>query len=165
MRLGPTRCCVDAGPEVAAESALRGARASAALDGAVIDLSALREAVRGGAVASARPDTSLVAATRARPVAGMDASRLAASDAAVIRGSVRVSAELAALAPTWRRAPLQVLARLHLLAATDLLDPDRLGRPRGPGDPDDPGDPGDPGGIARSQPGWPPHDSTTSYAC
>jgi hypothetical protein len=31
----------------------------------------------------------------------------------------------------WQRAPLQVLARLHLLAAADLVaDPDRLGRPR-----------------------------------
>ena len=110
------------GPEVAAESALRGARASAALEGAVIDLPALREAVGRGAVASA----------------GQDSRSTTGADAALIFGAVRVSAELASLAPTWRRAPLQVLARLHLLAASDLLEPDRLGRPRGPGDPGDP---------------------------
>ena len=117
------------GPEVAAESALRGARASAALEGAVIELPALREAVRRGAVASAGQDSLLVAG---------DSPLVAGADAGLIFGAVRVSAELASLAPTWRRAPLQVLARLHLLAAADLLEPDRLGRPRGPGDPGDP---------------------------
>jgi len=30
----------------------------------------------------------------------------------------------------WRRAPLQALARLHMLAAADQVDEDRLGRPR-----------------------------------
>ena len=30
----------------------------------------------------------------------------------------------------WRRAPLQALARLHVLAATDQVDEERLGRPR-----------------------------------
>ena len=117
------------GAEVAAESALRGARASAALEGAVIDLPALREAVRRGAVAGADQGTP--------PSAGADAPLITGADAALIFGAVRVSAELASLAPTWRRAPLQVLARLHLLAATGLLEPDRLGRPRGPGDPGD----------------------------
>jgi hypothetical protein len=109
------------GPEVAAESALRGAWASAALEGAVIDLAELREAVRRGAVAGEGQERPLVAG----------------ADAGLILGAVRVSAELASLAPTWRRAPLQVLARLHVLAAADLLEPDRLGRPRGPGDPGD----------------------------
>lgn len=116
------------GPEVAAESALRGARASAALEGAVIDLPALREAVRGGAVGSHVPGAPLLA------------------------GAVRVSAELTSLAPTWRHAPLQVLARLHVLAAADLLEPARLGRPRGPGDPV----PGPAGPIAAIGPGLPP---------
>jgi len=31
----------------------------------------------------------------------------------------------------WQRAPLQAIARLHALAAADLVDDDRLGRPRG----------------------------------
>jgi hypothetical protein len=30
----------------------------------------------------------------------------------------------------WQRAPLQALARLHALAAADLVEPDALGRPR-----------------------------------
>lgn len=30
----------------------------------------------------------------------------------------------------WQRAPLQALARLHMLAAADLVDDDQLGRPR-----------------------------------
>lgn len=48
----------------------------------------------------------------------------------VLAGAVRVSAGLADLAGTWRRAPRQVLARLHTLAAADLAPPDELGRPR-----------------------------------
>ncbi|WP_347991117.1 oxidoreductase, partial [Mycobacterium tuberculosis] len=34
----------------------------------------------------------------------------------------------------WRRAPLQALARLHMLAAADQVDDDRLGRPRSDAD-------------------------------
>jgi hypothetical protein len=48
----------------------------------------------------------------------------------ILAGAVRVAAGLDALAATWRRAPLQVLARLHTLAAADLVGPDELGRPR-----------------------------------
>jgi hypothetical protein len=44
-------------------------------------------------------------------------------------GAWRVTAQLAALGPTWERAPGQVLARLHALAAADLVDADALGRP------------------------------------
>lgn len=48
----------------------------------------------------------------------------------VVQGALRVSAELGPLAATWRRAPAQVLARLHVLAAADLVaDSVRLGRP------------------------------------
>ncbi|MCO5994948.1 Fic family protein [Actinoallomurus rhizosphaericola] len=86
--------------EVSAESALRGARASAALEGVAIPL----EEVRGGL-----------------------------SNDPVVQGTLRVSAELGALADTWHRAPRQALARLHTLAAADAVDPDALGRPR-PGD-------------------------------
>lgn len=47
------------------------------------------------------------------------------------RAAMRVSAELEALGPTWTTAPRQALARLHALAAADLVDDDeRLGRPR-----------------------------------
>ncbi|GFH05518.1 hypothetical protein MHIP_60010 [Mycolicibacterium hippocampi] len=34
----------------------------------------------------------------------------------------------------WRRAPLQAIAKLHALAATDLVEADRLGRPRADAD-------------------------------
>jgi hypothetical protein len=34
------------------------------------------------------------------------------------------------LVGVWQRAPLQALARLHMLAAADLAEPERLGRPR-----------------------------------
>jgi Fic family protein len=83
--------------EVSAESALRGARASAALEGRPVAL----EDVRAGAV-----------------------------DDPFVQGALRVSAEVGALAETWRQAPRQVLARLHALAAADIVDMARLGRPR-----------------------------------
>jgi hypothetical protein len=48
----------------------------------------------------------------------------------VLAGALRVAAEIGQLATVWRRAPLQALARLHTLAAADLVGADRLGRPR-----------------------------------
>ncbi|HVQ87314.1 MAG TPA: oxidoreductase [Actinomycetes bacterium] len=49
-------------------------------------------------------------------------------------GSLRISGEIRSLSDTWRQAPLQALARLHTLAAADVVAPDSLGRPRvGPG--------------------------------
>ncbi|MGI9093303.1 MAG: oxidoreductase [Mycobacteriales bacterium] len=44
-------------------------------------------------------------------------------------GAVRVAGAVGELATTFRRAPMQALARLHVLAARDLAPPDRLGRP------------------------------------
>ncbi len=46
------------------------------------------------------------------------------------RGALRVTTELAGLAGVWRTAPLQALARLHSLAAADVLSAVELGRPR-----------------------------------
>ncbi|WP_163512242.1 oxidoreductase [Fodinicola acaciae] len=83
---------------VSAEAALRGAHASAALEGASYDL----EAVRSGAVTDS-----------------------------VVQGALRVSGALGSLAETWGRAPRQALARLHLLAARDILPEEQLGRPSG----------------------------------
>ncbi len=82
--------------EVSTESALRGARASAALDGVDVPLAELR----AGAV-----------------------------DDPVVQGSLRVSVALGSMVETWPRAPGQVLARLHVLAAADLVDRAALGRP------------------------------------
>lgn len=81
---------------VSTESALRGARASAALDGVDVPLAALR----------------------AGPV-----------DDPVVQGALRISAALGSMVETWSRAPGQVLARLHVLAAADLVDHAHLGRP------------------------------------
>jgi hypothetical protein len=54
---------------------------------------------------------------------------------AVLAGSLRVAEALeggaTSLVGVWQRAPLQAIARLHALAAADLVDDDRLGRPRG----------------------------------
>lgn len=47
-----------------------------------------------------------------------------------VRGARRVAASVPDLVPLWRSAPLQVLARLHVLAAADLADEHSLGRPR-----------------------------------
>ncbi|MCU1616815.1 MAG: hypothetical protein JWO98_4355 [Frankiales bacterium] len=82
--------------EVSAESALRGARASAALEGVDVPLADLRAGSVGDPV---------------------------------VQGSLRVSVALGSMTETWRRAPGQVLARLHVLAAADLVDRSELGRP------------------------------------
>jgi len=87
--------------EVSTESALRGARASAMLEGASVTLDELR---------SGENPTD-----------------------PVVQGALRVSAELGSLAETWRQAPRQVLARLHVLAAADAVDEADLGRPRSEG--------------------------------
>jgi hypothetical protein len=52
----------------------------------------------------------------------------------VLAGALRVAEALeggaGSLIGVWRRAPLQAMARLHSLAAADLVDDDALGRPR-----------------------------------
>lgn len=66
------------------------------------------------------------------------ASAVLDGDAAHLPGALRVSEALeggeTALVSVWQRAPLQALARLHTLAAADLVDEDRLGRPRADGE-------------------------------
>jgi hypothetical protein len=84
--------------DVSAESALRGAWASAWLSGSRTEL----DTVRSGD---------------------------AAGDP-LVQGALRATGSVGALADTWTRAPRQALARLHALAAADLVDPDVLGRPR-----------------------------------
>jgi len=48
----------------------------------------------------------------------------------VLAGALRVAAALDGQVARWPRSPLQVLARLHLLAAADLAPQAELGRPR-----------------------------------
>jgi hypothetical protein len=50
-------------------------------------------------------------------------------DDPVVQGALRVSTEQGRLAETWQRAPAQVLARLHVLAAAGLASEPELGRP------------------------------------
>ncbi|MGY4709780.1 oxidoreductase [Mycolicibacterium sp. CBM1] len=87
-------------PVTAAESAIRGARSSSALDGGAVQLDA----------SGAEPNDPVLA------------------------GALRVGQALEGgttnLVGVWRRAPLQALARLHALAAADLIGEDELGRPR-----------------------------------
>jgi hypothetical protein len=56
--------------------------------------------------------------------------RSGAVDDPVLQGALRVSAALGSMVETWPRAPGQVLARLHVLAAADLADRADLGRPQ-----------------------------------
>jgi hypothetical protein len=51
----------------------------------------------------------------------------------VLAGALRVAESVGLLLATWQKAPLQALARLHVLAAADLVPADQvdsLGRPR-----------------------------------
>jgi hypothetical protein len=87
-------------PTTAAEAAVRGARASAAIEGVDISL----------------PEDGRVV----EPVLAGALRVSNAIDGDALPNTVR----------TWERAPLQTLARLHLLAATDIAASDQLGRPR-----------------------------------
>jgi hypothetical protein len=83
---------------VSSESALRGARASAALAGSDTALADLR--------------------------AGL-------TDDVTVQGALRVTGGLGPLVAVWGQAPLQALARLHVLAAVGSVPDEKLGRPTG----------------------------------
>lgn len=115
-------------PEAAAESRVRGAHASAELEGARSDVAHVRDLMRG---AAAWPD-------ELSPVL------------ATMRGAVQATAEAEHLAADLARSPRRALARLHLAAATPLSPAEQVGRPRRAGEacgeftelgpaPDDPG--------------------------
>jgi Fic family protein len=97
--------------EVTAESALRGARASADLEGAGMELERLRgQLMHGQQVTVQSKDARL---------------------SQVVTNAVRLHADLGSVLPAWKSTPRQALARLHVLAAADLgLPEDALGRPR-----------------------------------
>lgn len=54
----------------------------------------------------------------------------AGTDDLIVQGALRASSGLGGLVETVDLAPLQALARLHVLAARGLVDDDELGRPR-----------------------------------
>ncbi|MBM6404584.1 Fic family protein [Phycicoccus sp. CSK15P-2] len=95
-------------PEAAAESRVRGAVASAELDGASLPVDVVRDVLRGAASWSAEPD----------PVER------------VVRRAALTTAETEHVGPLVPRAPLQALARLHAVAAVGTVRDDALGRPR-----------------------------------
>jgi hypothetical protein len=73
----------------------------------------------------------------ARASAALDGAPIQSGDAVsspVLSGAVRAAEESGRLLGAWRTAPLQVLARLHVVAAADLVPAQRhdseLGRPR-----------------------------------
>ncbi|HYP92432.1 MAG TPA: oxidoreductase [Mycobacterium sp.] len=119
-------------PTTAAEASLRAARASSVLDGGSLQLSggrAIAGSVGGGDLPG--PQSPACAGAHARgPLRG--------GPDPVLAGALRVSEALeggaTSLVGVWQRAPLQAIARLHALAAADLADDDRLGRPRGDAD-------------------------------
>jgi hypothetical protein len=85
------------------------------------------------------PATAAEASLRAaRASSVLDGGSLQLSESGdpdpILAGALRVAEALeggaTSLIGVWQRAPLQAIARLHALAAADLADDDRLGRPR-----------------------------------
>jgi len=99
-------------PSAAAESRVRGARASAALDGAEMDVDVVRDLMRGAVAWSQNPD----------PIE------------AVLKGAVQATAETEHIRAMVIAAPSQALARVHLAAAGHLLPEAQVGRPRRAGE-------------------------------
>ena len=95
-------------PEAAAESRIRGAQASSALEGADLPVDRVRDHVRGALPWPSDPD----------PVDQ------------VLRGVVQATAETEHVVGLVLTAPLQAMARLHVAAMAGLLPPAQVGRPR-----------------------------------
>ncbi|MDR7279675.1 oxidoreductase [Catenuloplanes atrovinosus] len=85
---------------------------------------------KGGQVAA---EVGLRAAVASAALEGADHDlevvRQGAVTDPVMQGALRVVGALDGLAPRWRNAPRQVLARLHVLAARGVVPDDALGRP------------------------------------
>jgi hypothetical protein len=109
--------------EARAESVVRGARASAALDGAELPLARARELVARQPDPPDPPDPAAEPGRTADPVEGT-----------VVR-ALRVTATASDLGAVLTTAPAQGLARLHLAAAGGGSPEDALGRPRPEGVP------------------------------
>ncbi|MFC3689581.1 hypothetical protein [Aquipuribacter hungaricus] len=124
--------------EVRTESCVRAAAASAELEGVRLPLAQVRAVVVPGGVAPA-PDAAVDTALDPAPGPGVahgpgtgTARAVGPVDAvdALVRGALRATLDTADLAPRLARAPAQVLARLHTLAAADLV---AAAAPRGAG--------------------------------
>jgi hypothetical protein len=88
---------------------------------------------RGWATTAAEASVRAARASAAIEGGNVDIPATGSVTDPVLAGSLRVAESIGLLLSTWQRAPLQALARLHVLAAADLVpeaDDDRLGRPR-----------------------------------
>ncbi len=95
-------------PQAATESRVRGAAATARLEGAKLPTERFRDTMRGAEPWPDSPDPlDLVA-----------------------RSAARVTAETEHVVSLVRTAPMQALARLHVVAMADVVPADQLGRPR-----------------------------------
>ena len=99
-------------PAAAAESRVRGARASAALDGAEVNVDVVRDLMRG---ATAWPEN-------------LDPLE------AMLKGAVQATTETEHIRSMVLSAPSQALARVHVAAAGHLLPEAQVGRPRQTGE-------------------------------
>ncbi|MEP7034670.1 MAG: hypothetical protein ABI934_03725 [Actinomycetota bacterium] len=99
-------------PAAAAESRVRGAWASAALEGVEMDLGVVRDLMRGATTWSLSPD----------PLEAM------------LKGAVQATAETEHIREMVVTAPSQALARVHVAAAGHLLPESQVGRPRRAGE-------------------------------
>jgi Fic family protein len=99
-------------PAAAAESRVRGARASAALDGAEMDVGVVRDLMRGATAWPESPD----------PLES------------VLQGAVQATAETEHIRALVVTAPAQALARVHAAASAHLLPESQVGRPRQAGE-------------------------------
>lgn len=99
-------------PEAAAESRVRGARASADLDGARVEEATVRRMVCGAA----------------EPATGRDATD------AVVRAAVQATVEAEHVAPLLRKAPGQAITRIAVAVGAPLLPAEAVARPRRAGE-------------------------------
>ena len=92
-----------------------------------VNLRGWRATAAEAAIRAARASSVLDGGPPQLPTEGL-------SGGPVLAGAVRVAEALqggeTTLVGVWQRAPLQALARLHMLAAADLAQQDQLGRPR-----------------------------------
>lgn len=106
---------------------------------AVADARAAVDALLGNRVlrrrsADVSAESSVRGAWAAAVLSGSDAElgdvrSGAAGKDPLVQGALRAQGAIGPLADTWARAPRQALARLHALAAADLLPAEALGRP------------------------------------
>lgn len=86
---------------------------------------------RGWATTAAEASVRAARASAALDGGSVELPEDGSVDEPVLAGALRVAEALGGLLNTWQRAPLQALARLHVLAAADLAVDERLGRPAG----------------------------------